>query len=720
MGSNNVEVEDDYSCLKDLRLEINGEEATFSLCFWLYLSNSTPFVPSTILRQMCSETRCSVPFLVLDEKKRMMLLPLLFLHKEAPSPDNPTPWTEIPHASAKIVFPFEKWVHVGCEVATDLARLHIDGEIVGEKPLTSSSSSASNSHGLRRVSLAGADGDDDRFQGYVHGLEFLHKSSSIKDHFVKDPPLQLSIDGSSASEIEEDNDGVWSIVGGKASCRRNFSLDVILLDVFGKRERELMNKEMEVVASLIYADNGTPVEKPNDAEAPLLTSYDGIEFASCDRPSKLINGRASFKLKISQLSSKCDNRLFRIRFDIPKMGRYPFFGTFFGPIRCVSRNRNTRASSLMWKKSNSGIHLLGASPSSGLDNGSLELLYNIVNEAKLNTSSKRMKLGQENPLATCKVDLTVDRTDEECNSRAWTADEDDNAYGTCLERRPENHEETDGSPSDSESIEGRNLDFKSMSGNRCPVTDLAIFKYCLGGLNERALLLKEMATAASEKELANFAQHVSLYLGCSHHGHQIIIAKKLVEEGTKAWELISQNNPNVHWENVVSEIEQRFRKIVCCSSRSLTQQDLELLRRIAGCQELVARENFEKMWCWLYPVAFTLSRHWVNAMWNSASPKWIEGFITKEEAESSLQGLGGLQDPGTFVLRFPTSRSWPHPDAGNLVVTYIGSDYNIHHRLLSLDFIFSSGEKELNSILLQDMLLAEPELSRLGRVIRSH
>ncbi|KAL7216622.1 hypothetical protein ACSBR1_028541 [Camellia fascicularis] len=697
MGSNNVAVEDDYSCLKDLRLEINGEEATFSLCFWLYLSNSTPFFPSTILRQMCSETRCSVPFLVLDEKKRMMLLPLLFLHKEAPSPDNPTPWTEIPHASAKIVFPFAKWVHVGCEVATDLVRLHIDGEIVGEKPLTSSSSSDSNSHGLRRVSLAGADGDDDRFQGYVHGLEFLHKSSSIKDHFVK------------------------------ASCRRNFSLDVILLDIFGKRERELMNKEMEVVASLIYADNGTPVEKPNDAEAPLLTSYDGIEFACCDRPSKLINGRASFKLKISQLSSKCDNRLFRIRFDIPKMGRYPFFETFFGPIRCVSRNRNTRASSLMWKKSNSGIHLLGASPSSGLDNGSLELLYNIVNEAKLNPSSKRMKLGQENPLATCKADLTMDRTDEECNSRAWTADEpitivnsDDNTYGTCLERRPENHEETDNSPSDSESIEGRNLHFKSMSGNRCPVTDLAIFKYCLGGLNERALLLKEMATAASEKELANFAQQVSLYLGCSHHGHQIIIGKKLVEEGTKAWELISQNNPNVHWENVVSEIEQRFRKIVCCSSRSLAQQDLELLRRIAGCQELVARENFEKMWCWLYPVAFTLSRHWVNAMWNSASPKWIEGFITKEEAESSLQGLGGLQDPGTFVLRFPTSRSWPHPDAGNLVVTYIGSDYNIHHRLLSLDFIFSSGEKELNSILLQDMLLAEPELSRLGRVIRSH
>ncbi|KAK1352702.1 hypothetical protein POM88_053133 [Heracleum sosnowskyi] len=48
----------------------------------------------------------------------------------------------------------------------------------------------------------------------------------------------------------------------------------------------------------------------------------------------------------------------------------------------------------------------------------------------------------------------------------------------------------------------------------------------------------------------------------------------------------------------------------------------------------------------------------------------------------------GLQDPGTFVLRFPTSRSWPHPDADNLVVTYVRSDYNIHHKLLSLDSIY--------------------------------
>jgi hypothetical protein len=120
-------------------------------------------------------------------------------------------------------------------------------------------------------------------------------------------------------------------------------------------------------------------------------------------------------------------------------------------------------------------------------------------------------------------------------------------------------------------------------------------------------------------------------------------------------------------------------------------QDFELLRRIAGCREYMAQENFEKIWRWLYPVAFTLASDPINTIWNSTSPKWIEGFITKEEAELSLQGPRGLQEPGTFVLRFPTSRSWPHPDAGSLIVTYVGSDYTVHHRLLSLDYIYRFG-----------------------------
>ncbi|XP_059661383.1 SH2 domain-containing protein A-like [Cornus florida] len=712
MGTNVAEA-DDYSSLKDLRIEIDGENGTFSLCFWLYLTNFSP-LPSIILRQVNSDTAYSIPFIVLNEKKRLMILPLLFLHEEAPTPGNFIPWTEAPHATANIEFPMKKWVHVGCEVSIDFVRLHIDGEIVGEKPLTSSLDD--NSNILRRLHLASIDEDEGCLQGYVRGVEVLPLTSSIKDHYAKDPPVNLSIDRSSASEIEEESEGVWSIVGGKASCRRNFSLDVVLFDAFGQP----VNKEMEVGASLLYDDNGAPVEKPCDAEAPLLTSYDGIEFACFDRPSKLINGRASFKLKISQLSSKCDNRLFQIRFDIPKMERYPFLEAFSPPIRCISRNRNTRISTVMCNKSISMSHLVNGSQSSGLDDGSTELLQNIIHEAKPSLSSKRVKLSQENLFASIKPDITLERADEECNSRVWTTNEDDNAYGTSLEVRLENDEETDNSPSDSESIEARNSVFKCMSANGNPVSDLTVFKYCLGGLTERSFLLKEFATSASEQELADFAQQVSLFSGCSHHRHQITMAKRLIEEGTKVWNLISPNNHHVLWDNVASEIMDSFMKIACCSTRFLTQQDFKLLRRIAGCKGLLARENFEKMWCWLYPVAFTLSRDWINAMWDSESPKWIEGFITKEEAESSLQGPGVLQDPGTFVLRFPTSRSWPHPDAGNLIVTYIGSDYIIHNRLLSLDFIYSSGEKEMTMGRLQDMLLAEPELSRLGRIIRSH
>lgn len=116
-------------------------------------------------------------------------------------------------------------------------------------------------------------------------------------------------------------------------------------------------------------------------------------------------------------------------------------------------------------------------------------------------------------------------------------------------------------------------------------------------------------------------------------------------------------------------------------------QDFELLRRISGCQDYLMQENFERMWCWLYPVALTLLRDSVKAMWHSVSPRWIEGFITKEEAETSLRSPKGHQEPGTFVLRFPTSRSWPHPDAGCLVVTYMGNDYSLRHKLLSFDYI---------------------------------
>ncbi|XP_020976008.1 uncharacterized protein LOC107638334 isoform X3 [Arachis ipaensis] len=633
-----------YSLLNDLRAEIEVKDGTFSLCFWVYLANSTTF-PATIIQQVCPN-------------------------------------------------------HM---------KLQINGEIVGEKPLSSNKEPSSND--LRKIVLANIGGDGNISHGYVYNFQVFPSVSSIKDHHMKDPPLKLSIDESSASEIEEESDGVWSIVGGKASCRRNFSLDVVLLDVFGQP----VDKENEqVYASLLYADTRAPVENTIDEEAPILASYDGIEFPSYERPSKLLLGRASFKLKISQLSSKCDNRLFLIKFCVPKLGNYPFFEALSRPIRCISRSRNTRLSTLVWKRS-PGLPKHNLMQSSGMDDASFEHQHPVC-EAKSNPLTKRFRFGHDKISVSVKADTNLEQPDEECNSHARTTNQVENGLTTGLYGTPANYEAYE-TLSDSESIGERNSPSNNVASRRYPISDMTVFKYCLAGLAERSLMLKEIASLASKKEISELAHHVSLYSGCSHHGNQILIAKKLVEDGTNLWKMMSPNNNHVPWESAVYEIEEQFMKIAC-SSRSLSHQDLELLRVIAGCQEYLAQENFEKLWCWLYPVAYIISKERVNPIWNSTSPKWIEGFITKEEAEASLQGPTGLQEPGTFVLRFPTSRSWPHPDAGSLIVTYVGNDYKLHHRLLSVDRVFGSGDKGIDMKPLQAMLMEEPELTRLGRIIR--
>nr|GMD84180.1 SH2 domain-containing protein A-like [Ipomoea batatas] len=703
-----------YGLLKDLKLEFKDVEdrvqnGGITLCFWLYLNNLTA-PPSTILHQEHPDIASNAPFLLLDEQNRIVLFPLIFLHQEASSPSNAISSKQIPCASNKNEFPVKKWVHIACEISQVILRLHIDGEIVGERPLTSSLDNDLHSDVSKKLSLCSIRGNDDGLQGYVHGVELFHQDSSIRTHYLKDSPLQLSIDSSSAYEIDEYSDGVWSIVGGKASCRKNFSLDVMLLDALGRPA----NKELEVFASLVYADSEAPVEKPPDGEAPLLTSYDGLEFDSSDKPSKMIQGRASFKLKISQLSSKSDNRLFRIKFGIQKTGRYPFLEALSIPIQCISRSRTSRPSSVTRKKSPSSIHLLNRSQSPGLDGGLPEVLHNIVHEAKQSPSSKRVKLGQEKSLSVLKDDCILKEADEESKSHMWTTNEDNNnAYKTGAVGRPESRDGAENFSSDSENSEATNSVPGNFSPHKGPISDLIVFKYCLGGLSERCLLLKEIAMTYKEEALGSFAEQVSLFSGCSHHRRQILISKRLIEDGIKCWSFISRNSHNVLWDNLVTGLQDHFMKLTFCATRSLTRQDFEILRRIAGCQEMVSQENFEKMWCWLYPVAFTLSQKQMNSLWSSLSPKWMEGFITKEEAESSLLGPGGVQAPGTFILRFPISRSWPHTDAGTLVVTYVGSDYSIHHRLLSHESVYCS--KEMIGKPLQEMLLEEPELSRLGR-----
>lgn len=88
---------------------------------------------------------------------------------------------------------------------------------------------------------------------------------------------------------------------------------------------------------------------------------------------------------------------------------------------------------------------------------------------------------------------------------------------TSLEGKRETIEETENSLSDSGSVEAKNSASEVMASERNLISDLSIFKYCLGGLNERSLMLKEITPSASDQDMDNFSQQISLYSGCLHH-----------------------------------------------------------------------------------------------------------------------------------------------------------------------------------------------------------
>ncbi|KAL8142247.1 hypothetical protein V2J09_015279 [Rumex salicifolius] len=696
-----------YTQLKDLKLEIQADKGPeFAVCFWVYLPVSTPF-PSTILHQLDHESTQNVNFLVLNEEKKMMLLPLLSLQEESPIPNDSMSTDESPLVCSEDQFPLAKWVHICCEVSSNFVRIHMDGKIVGEKSMDSVLEKSPTLKSSSGVILAATFGDNEGLQGYVHDAKVLYLPVSVKDQHMKDPPLQLSIDYQSAYEIEEESDGVWGIVSGKASCRRKFALDVLVVDALGKPA----NEDLQVVASLVYNDNHAPVDKSEDGEDALLAYIDGIEYPAGSKPSKVLLGRASFKLKISQLSSKCDNRLFSVKFNVLEGGSYPFLETYSPPIRCISRSRNNKMFNNTLKKLSSGVHVVNGSSLPGNGDGHLKPHHNAVCEARASPPSKRVRLGQETTPLNNNPDLVLQRSNEECNSGVAETTKVHLSHTNGFGSEKENIEATENSASDTESFRARNSNINKpcMRGS---LLDLTVFKYCLGSLSEKALMLKEIVSFSPDEDIERLAEQVSLYTRCYHHRHQILIAKRLFEEGEKAWNLISQRKNRLQWEDVVFEIEEQFMKNACCNTRSLTQQDFNFLRKISGCHDYMTQENFDKMWRWLYPIASTISKPEINELWSSTNPKWIEGFSTKEEVEYALQNPMVLQPAGTFILRFPTSRSWPHPDAGCLVVTYVSGGYNLNHRLLSSNY---SSMKVARSTSLQELLLAEPELSRLKR-----
>lgn len=115
-------------------------------------------------------------------------------------------------------------------------------------------------------------------------------------------------------------------------------------------------------------------------------------------------------------------------------------------------------------------------------------------------------------------------------------------------------------------------------------------------------------------------------------------------------------------------------------------QDTQFLKRIAGCDgDYISREEFGRLWNWIYPVALAVRSSQLRTTWDNEDPRWIEGMISREEVEVLLKCGGATSKPGTFLLRFASSRLWPHPDSGALVVSYVDQDLRVNHKLLSLD-----------------------------------
>jgi hypothetical protein len=120
-------------------------------------------------------------------------------------------------------------------------RLHIDGNLITGAHLCSLSNEPDHQDDANLISLVGS---DDKLEGYVYNIQVSHILGTIQEHYAKvihlihyrgfsfnfslcrstlddmltklqNPPFKLSIDFSYYDGIEEGEDGIWTIVGGK-------------------------------------------------------------------------------------------------------------------------------------------------------------------------------------------------------------------------------------------------------------------------------------------------------------------------------------------------------------------------------------------------------------------------------------------------------------------------------------------------------------------------
>lgn len=113
-------------------------------------------------------------------------------------------------------------------------------------------------------------------------------------------------------------------------------------------------------------------------------------------------------------------------------------------------------------------------------------------------------------------------------------------------------------------------------------------------------------------------------------------------------------------------------------------QDKLFLKRLTKCGVRdVSRDGFDRLWYWIYPVYQSLLDPRVKSTWEIEEPTHVLSMVSREEAEALMR----CSNAPPFILRFVNTCSWPHPDAGGLIITYIGKNLRIHHKLLSLDSV---------------------------------
>lgn len=268
-----------------------------------------------------------------------------------------------------------------------------------------------------------------------------------------------------------------------------------------------------------------------------------------------------------QLSSKCDNRLFRVCFDSPSIPHYPFLRAFSRPIRCVSRNRNHRTPAGAWKQkpSNPLFPLDGTvspvgkeliSGESRLGNNDAHSNGTVPNVVGVHVSPflpgqpplKRARYQEKDLNGAVYIETSTDRmgvqngelktsfsgtfqrpllpTSPSLGSFGWPV------YGHLPSNGPVYKSPTLESNGSLDMMNKQDV-IKDNNSLDCGVpeiavhpkssaggfSDLLVFKYCLENMTCRAAFLKAAITVRNDLDLVDFAGRVSHCTGCRHNGY---------------------------------------------------------------------------------------------------------------------------------------------------------------------------------------------------------